>query len=113
MDTLLIRNTQVFSVSKTGDRVDIQPRQDVLINGQRIEAVQPTGSADSSHFDTVIDAAGMLVMAGLINCHAHLPMVLWRGLAEDASVERWFNDRCGPSKTTSSRKMSTGGCCWG
>lgn len=96
MGKLLIHNAQVFSVSKAGDRADIQPEQDVLINGQRIEAVQPSGSADPSHFDTVIDAKGMLVMPGLINCHAHVPMVLWRGLAEDASVERWFNDLMWP-----------------
>ena len=38
----------------------------------------------------------MLVAPGLINCHAHVPMVLWRGLAEDASVERWFNDLMWP-----------------
>lgn len=96
MSTLLIRNAQVFSVDKAGTRVDIQAGQDVLVKGQRIEAVQPTGSADPSHFDTVIDANGMLVAPGLINCHAHVPMVLWRGLAEDASVERWFNDLMWP-----------------
>lgn len=96
MSTLLIRNAQVFSVDKAGTRVDIQAGQDVLVRGQRIEAVQPTGSADPSHFDTVIDANGMLVAPGLINCHAHVPMVLWRGLAEDASVERWFNDLMWP-----------------
>lgn len=96
MTRLMIRHAQVLHVSPAGSAVTVTAAQDVLVSGQRIEAVQPTGSADPSHFDTVIDAGGMLVMPGLINCHAHVPMVLWRGLAEDASVERWFNDLMWP-----------------
>ncbi|MBK8033193.1 MAG: amidohydrolase [Chloroflexi bacterium] len=96
MSRLLIANAQVLQVSPTGSSVTILEEQDVLVNGQRIEAVQPTGAVDPSHFDTVIDAHGMLVAPGLINCHAHVPMVLWRGLAEDASIDRWFNDLMWP-----------------
>src|SRR4051794_35090149 len=97
MPHLLITNAQVLNVSAGSDpKVTVTPAQDVLIQGQRIEAVQPTGSADPSHFDQVIDASGKLVMPGLINCHAHVPMVLWRGLAEDVSVTRWFNDYIWP-----------------
>jgi 5-methylthioadenosine/S-adenosylhomocysteine deaminase len=93
---LLISNAQVLRVDPSGRQASVLEGQDVLIRGNRIEAVQPTGAADPSHFDTVIPANGRLVMPGLINCHAHTPMVLWRGLAEDASVERWFNDLMWP-----------------
>jgi 5-methylthioadenosine/S-adenosylhomocysteine deaminase len=31
-------------------------------------------------------------MPGLINTHAHTPMVIFRGLAEDVPIERWFNE---------------------
>jgi 5-methylthioadenosine/S-adenosylhomocysteine deaminase len=93
---LLITDAQVLEVDAAGTRALVRVGQDVLVRGNRIEAVQATGSADPSHFDTVIPANGMLVMPGLINCHAHTPMVLWRGLAEDASIERWFNDLMWP-----------------
>lgn len=92
MSRLLIQNAQILQINTDTHTAAVRARQDVLIHGNRIEAVQDTGQVDSSHFDTVIDAAGMLVMPGLINCHAHVPMVLWRGLAEDASIDRWFND---------------------
>lgn len=95
MSRLIITNTRVLNVSQT-ESISILPAQDILIRDNRIEAVQPTGTADPSHFDTVIDAAGKLTMPGLINTHAHVPMVLWRGLAEDASVDRWFNDLMWP-----------------
>ncbi len=96
MSRLLITNAQIFQLSQNGDKVNILTHHEVLVNGNRIEAVQPTGSADPSHFETVIDADELLVMPGLINCHAHVPMVLWRGLAEDVSIDRWFNDLMWP-----------------
>lgn len=96
MARLLIANAQVLQVTPSGDRVTILPQHDVIVNGSRIEAVQPNGGADRSQFDQVIDADGLLLMPGLINCHAHVPMVLWRGLAEDASIDRWFNDLMWP-----------------
>ena len=96
MSKSLIRNAQVFRQDARTKQIQILAGQDVLLNGNRIEAVQASGQADASHFETVIDANGMLLMPGLINCHAHVPMVLWRGLAEDVSVERWFNDYVWP-----------------
>ena len=63
---------------------------DVIIRGGLIEAVQPTGDAVPAL--EIIDAHGMVAMPGLINCHAHSPMVLFRGVAEDVSEERWFNE---------------------
>jgi 5-methylthioadenosine/S-adenosylhomocysteine deaminase len=92
MTHLLIQNAQILRVDAVTNMATLEAGRDVLIRGNRIEAVQPTGQVDSSHFAMVLDAAGMLLMPGLINCHAHVPMVLWRGLAEDASIDRWFND---------------------
>lgn len=92
MTDLLIRNATVFTLTDTPPAVRLLATHDVLIRGQRIEAVQPTGQADPSHFAQVIDASGLLVMPGLINTHAHVPMVIFRGLAEDVSIDRWFNE---------------------
>jgi 5-methylthioadenosine/S-adenosylhomocysteine deaminase len=44
----------------------------------------------------VINGTGMLAIPGLINTHTHAPMVLFRGLAEDVSIESWFNDYIWP-----------------
>jgi 5-methylthioadenosine/S-adenosylhomocysteine deaminase len=95
MSDLLIRSGKVFDV-KDGGQVSILQNCDVLISGNRVEAVQPTGKADPSHFRQVIEANGLLVMPGLINTHAHVPMVIFRGLAEDVSIEKWFNDYMWP-----------------
>lgn len=92
MSDLLIQNGNVLQIDRGGTRAEIQSGFDVLIRGQRIASVQPTGNADPSHFRNVIDATDRVVMPGLINCHAHVPMVIFRGLAEDVSIDRWFNE---------------------
>lgn len=39
-----------------------------------------------------IDAHGGIVMPGLINCHTHSPMTLFRGLADDLPLLDWLNN---------------------
>ena len=96
MSDLLIKNCLVLQVADDGGRAEILPDQDILVRGNSIEAVQPTARADSSHFHTCLDAQGMLAMPGLINTHAHVPMVLFRGLVEDTSLDKWFNNYIWP-----------------
>ena len=42
--------------------------------------------------ETIIDATGMVLMPGLINCHTHLPMQLLRGYADDLEPQKRLND---------------------
>ncbi|MBU4074899.1 MAG: amidohydrolase [Proteobacteria bacterium] len=46
----------------------------------------------------VLDGSGCLVMPGLVNTHTHLPMVLFRGLADDLPLMRWLNDHIFPAE---------------
>lgn len=95
MSTLLIRNCAVLSVTIDARGIVLRDH-DILIDGSHIEGVQPTGMADPSHFAEVIEAEGLVALPGLINTHAHVPMVIFRGLAEDVSIEKWFNDYMWP-----------------
>jgi 5-methylthioadenosine/S-adenosylhomocysteine deaminase len=96
MSDLLIQNGNVLQVAVDASAASLLNNHDILVRGQRIEAVQPTGQADPSQFKRVVDAQGLLAMPGLINCHAHVPMVIFRGLAEDVDVDRWFNEYMWP-----------------
>ncbi|MCY4536720.1 MAG: amidohydrolase [Chloroflexi bacterium] len=90
MVDLLIQNVDVLQVS--GDAASILHGREILVSGNRISAIQRSGALDPSHATTVIDADGQLAMPGFINAHAHVPMVLWRGMGEDVNLESWFND---------------------
>jgi 5-methylthioadenosine/S-adenosylhomocysteine deaminase len=92
---LLIRNTHVLNVSTNGE-VEVRRDHDVAIKGNRIQAVEPAGTISPGRAREIIPAHGMLTMPGLINTHAHVPMVIFRGLAEDVSLEKWFNEYMWP-----------------
>ena len=52
----------------------------------------PRATGSYPDADERIDASGCLVMPGLVNTHTHLPMVLFRGLADDLPLMKWLND---------------------
>jgi 5-methylthioadenosine/S-adenosylhomocysteine deaminase len=57
-----------------------------------------------------IDAAGAVVLPGLINTHTHAPMVLYRGLADDLALMEWLEKYIFPAeaKTVSAAFVRTG-----
>ncbi len=60
---------------------------DVLIEGDRIAAVEPNIAADDAN---VIDASQMLLLPGLINGHLHTWQTGLRGLAADWTVAEYM-----------------------
>ncbi len=48
----------------------------------------------------VIDAKGGIIMPGLINTHTHVPMTLFRGLADDLPLDIWLNQHIFPAEAT-------------
>ncbi|MGI8919967.1 MAG: amidohydrolase family protein [Pyrinomonadaceae bacterium] len=45
-----------------------------------------------------INAAGRLIIPGLINGHTHVPMVLFRGLADDLDLQEWLTKYIFPAE---------------
>lgn len=61
---------------------------DICISGDTITAAgtQPEGFTA----DKIIDGSGKLAIPGLMNCHAHSYMSLFRNLADDLTFEDWL-----------------------
>ena len=93
--SLFIRNARVLQTTLAGE-ARVLDGQDVAIRGNAIASVQPTGAPPPPDAGEILEANGQLLMPGLINCHAHVPMVIFRGLAEDVSLETWFNEYMWP-----------------
>jgi 5-methylthioadenosine/S-adenosylhomocysteine deaminase len=68
------------------------------VRGERIELVTGGGEGDPPEAGEVIDAQGAILMPGLINAHTHLPMSLFRGLADDLPLEVWLNEHIFPAE---------------
>jgi 5-methylthioadenosine/S-adenosylhomocysteine deaminase len=45
-----------------------------------------------------VDASGGLILPGLVNAHTHLPMSLFRGLADDLPQWEWLNNHIFPAE---------------
>ena len=47
---------------------------------------------------TVIEAAGHVIMPGLVNCHTHAAMTCFRGIADDMELMDWLNNYIFPAE---------------
>jgi 5-methylthioadenosine/S-adenosylhomocysteine deaminase len=94
--SLVVANGTVITVD--GNRRVIG-RGSVAIDGRDIVAVD-TAEAIAAGFRgrETIDAAGAVVMPGLINTHTHAPMVLFRGLADDLALMEWLQKYIFPAE---------------
>ena len=106
--SLVVTNATVITMNAEG-RI-LSPGA-VAIQGRDIVAVD-TPAAIAARFQPVssIDAAGEIVMPGLVNTHTHAPMVLYRGLADDLALMDWLQKYIfpGEAKTVSPEFVRAG-----
>jgi len=48
--------------------------------------------------DVTVDCAGKILIPGFYNTHTHLPMTLFRGMADDMPLDRWLFDVIFPAE---------------
>ena len=67
-----------------------------------IRAIRPLPSksdmGDVSSRTLILDASRDLVMPGLVNCHNHAAMTLFRGLADDLPLKVWLFEKIFPAE---------------
>jgi len=72
----------------------------VCIGNGIIERVESRASDMAAYpAGEVIDAQKGLIMPGLVNAHGHMPMSLFRGLADDLPLAEWLNEHIFPAET--------------
>lgn len=84
---------------KNGNIVTMNPERkiieggDLAIDGDEISEI---GKNLDREADEIIDAKGKAVLPGLINGHVHVPMVLFRGIADDLELQTWLEEKIWP-----------------
>ena len=73
--------------------MDIIENASIGISGSRIALVDTNRTLAA---DRIIDARGGLILPGLVNTHTHLPMVCFRGLADDLPLMDWLHHHIFP-----------------
>ena len=88
-NSILIKNALILSPN-----TNFKNKQSILIKDNLIAEI--SSQIDESNASKIIDATGKIVIPGLINTHTHLSMTLFRGLADDLSLDSWLNDHIWP-----------------
>ena len=88
-NTILIKNALILNPNNFENK-----KQSLLIKDDLIAEI--ADSIDEGNVDKIIDAEGKILLPGLINTHTHLSMTLFRGLADDLSLDSWLNDHIWP-----------------
>jgi len=58
------------------------------------------GRSERRPGDETIDCSRLHLTPGLVNLHTHSPMNIFKGIAEDATPDRWFNEEIWPYEST-------------
>ncbi len=70
----------------------------IAVQEENIRQIGPAEEFNTIEAKTVINGHGQLALPGLINGHCHAPMTLFRGLADDLSLEDWLNNHIFPAE---------------
>lgn len=92
----IITNGIIVTVDSVGTVI---PNGAIAIEGDEIVAIG-TSEDIAKNYDSqnIIDAKGKIVMPGMINCHTHLSMTLFRGLADDLQLQDWLTKYVFPAE---------------
>jgi 5-methylthioadenosine/S-adenosylhomocysteine deaminase len=93
---LLVLGGTIVTMNKSRDVIE---NGGIAVKGGRIVAVGAAADLRKKYSgrQTVI-AAGRMVIPGLINGHTHVPMVLFRGLADDLDLQEWLTKYIFPAE---------------
>ena len=92
MQKRVIKNVNIVTLNAN---FDVLLNYAILIDGAKISKIAQ--SVDEVGAE-VYDAQGQWVMPGFVNTHTHLPMTIFRGLADDLPFEEWLYKKIWPAE---------------
>ncbi|MBU0516036.1 MAG: amidohydrolase [Proteobacteria bacterium] len=91
---LMLAGGRVLTLDREG--TDLDPGR-VGVRGGGIVLVEPD-EGPRPKADRLIEAKGQIILPGLVNCHLHAPMTLFRGLADDLPLDDWLSEHIFPAE---------------
>lgn len=88
---MLITNIDIID-----ENFEYRPNCNIGIKEGVIDRISSDPINDADLYGEVYDGAGKIAVPALYNAHAHAPMTLLRGYAENLPLDRWLNEKCWP-----------------
>ncbi|WP_136513623.1 amidohydrolase [Geomonas edaphica] len=93
---LIIADGLVVSMN---DGMTILEHSSIVVDRGEIVAIGPSSTMEKRYTARQnIDAAGKVIMPGLVNTHTHAAMTLFRGLADDLPLDTWLTKHIWPAE---------------
>jgi len=87
-------------ILKNGNLIDhegnISKEKSIFIKDGKICEIEKFESNKDIEGERIIDCKGKFISPGLVNLHAHSPMNIFKGIAEDVDIDTWFNEEIWP-----------------
>ncbi|MBP1924535.1 5-methylthioadenosine/S-adenosylhomocysteine deaminase [Sedimentibacter acidaminivorans] len=90
MKKILLKNGTI--IDENGRIIE---NTDVYISSGKIEKLSKRDDLIISDYET-IDCSGYYITPSFVNLHAHSPMNILKGIAEDVTIDDWFNKKIFP-----------------
>lgn len=88
---ICIKNGNIISMDESKDY--ILYNTDVLIDGNKIIKIDKNINVDEN--TQIINADNKVVIPGLINAHAHVPMSIFRETLDGYNLQDWLSKKYG------------------
>ena len=89
---IIIKNATLISMDENREKVE--ENVDILINNDKIERIEK--NIEFINNAKVIEATGKIVLPGLINTHAHVPMSIFRETIDGYNLQDWLTKKIWP-----------------
>lgn len=97
---ICIKNGTVISMDETREKIEYNV--DILIENNKIVKIDK--NIEDKDIDKWIDATNKVVMPGLINTHAHVPMSIFRETLDGYTLQDWLSKKIWPMEDKLTRK---------
>ena len=91
---ILIKNATLVSMDE--NREQVEKNIDILIEENIISKIAKNILIDVTRDTKIIDASNKVVMPGLINAHAHVPMSIFRETVDGYNLQDWLEKKIYP-----------------
>lgn len=88
-----IKNATLISMNDKKEKIEYN--QDIIIEDNTIMKIEKN-IIDKYNCDKVIDASEKVIMPGLINTHAHVPMSIFRETLDGYTTQEWLTKKIWP-----------------